>query len=81
MGSIQARKSELISSLEKTYNDNFKIEESYDSVLEVLSVKKRESIKVWALNQSGGKNDRHNLYYENNEDYDLDVIVIDGHKL
>ena len=81
MGSIQARKSELISSLEKTYNDNFKIEESYDSVLEVLSVKKRESIKVWALNQSGGKNDRHNLDYENYEDYGLDVIVIGGHKL
>jgi hypothetical protein len=81
LGVSQARRSDLLSSLEDTYNNKFLIDESYDSILKVLAGSQRRDISVWALNQSGKVSDRHVLNYSSYQDFGLNVIVIGGHKL
>ena len=81
LGALEARKSELLFSLEATYDDKFNIEEKYGAILHLLSGTKRRDVKVWALNQSGRKKDRHELNYSTYKEFGLSVIVIGGHKL
>ena len=81
LGVSQVRSSDVLSSLEVTYNNKFLIDESYDSILKVLAGNQRRDLSVWALNQSGKINDRHVLNYSSYQDFGLNVIVIGGHKL
>lgn len=81
LGVIQARRNDVLFSLEDTYNNKFLIKESYGSVLEVLAGNKRRALSVWALNQSKKINDRHILNYSSYKEFGLNVIVVGGHKL
>jgi len=81
MASAQAEKNKVLSSLEKTYKNKFDIEESYESIIGILSSNRRRNVYVWAINQSGKKKDRHELNYSTYKEFGLSVIVIGGHKL
>ena len=81
LGEVHASRNDLLSDLAATYTNKFQIKEDYSSVLKMLSGKKRRTIEVWALNQSGRAKDRRTLNYSTYSDYGLNVIVIGGHKL
>ena len=81
LGLKDARRNDLLSSLESTYQNKFSVKESFESILKFLSGNERRDISVWALNQSGKANDRHELNYSTYQEFGLNVIVIGGHKL
>ena len=81
LGISQARNSEVLLSLENTYNNKFLISESYDSILNILAGNQRRDLSVWALNQSQKPSERHILNYSSHQEYGLNVVAIGGHKL
>lgn len=79
LGIIGVRSSPLLKELEDTFYEIFKIKEVYADIFEHLVISFDE-IKVSAINQSNGKNDKV-LDYSSNRKNGLKVIVIGGHKL
>lgn len=79
LGVISVRGNPLLSDLEGTFYEIFKIKENYSNVFKHL-VTAFDEIKVSAINQSNGKNDKV-LDYSTNRENGLKVIVIGGHKL
>lgn len=77
----QVRSNEVLMSLERTYNNKFKIPEKYEEILSVLTGTQNRDISVWALNQCNKKRDSHSLNYSSYKDFGLNVIAIGGHKL
>lgn len=81
LGVSQARNSDVLLSLENTYNNKFLISERYDSILNILAGNQRRDLSVWALNQSQKASERHILNYSSHQEHGLNVIAIGGHKL
>lgn len=79
LGVIEARKNSTLKSLEDTFFSIFTIKETYEDIFEQLS-SSFNKIKVWAVNQSKGKNEKV-LDYSSHRQNGLNVIVIGGHKL
>jgi hypothetical protein len=79
LGLIKSRKNSLLKSLEDTFYSLYDTEETYSDVFEHLK-HPFNKIKVWAINQSNGKNEKV-LDYSSHRDKGLNVIVIGGHKL
>lgn len=79
LGFLQARKNKLLKELEDTFYEVFDIKQNYSNVFSEMTAAFNK-IKVWAINQSKGKNEKV-LDYSSNKDNGLNVIVIGGHKL
>ncbi|WP_394168223.1 Z1 domain-containing protein [Saccharospirillum alexandrii] len=76
----QARKSNIIRELEKTFEHRFDIEEQYQDIFKKL-LESASKIKVWAINQSNKKSDGKELNYSVHKEHGLSAIIIGGHKL
>lgn len=80
LGLEEARKNEVLSALEETFDTLFSVNEDYEYVFGKLKVAAGR-IKVWAINQSNNDADGRELNYSIHKDYGLCAIVIGGHKL
>jgi len=79
LGVIGARSNNVLNELENTFYSLFDCDEEYKDVFELLT-SSFDKIKVWAVNQSNGSNEKV-LDYSKSRDEGLNVIVIGGHKL
>ncbi|AEE24899.1 Putative endonuclease, Z1 domain protein [Glaciecola sp. 4H-3-7+YE-5] len=79
LGVIGARSNSILKDIEDTFYSLFNCEEEYFDVFELLN-SAFDKIKVWAVNQSNGANEKV-LDYSKSRDKGLNVIVIGGHKL
>jgi Z1 domain-containing protein len=79
LGVKATKKNRLLSKFENTFEKLFSVNESYADILERLS-EASGKVKVWAINQSGKKEDK-DLNYSAHKEHGLCVIVIGGHKL
>lgn len=79
LGVIGVRSNNILNELESTFYSLFDCDEEYKDVFELLT-SSFDKIKVWAVNQSNGANEKV-LDYSKSRDEGLNVIVIGGHKL
>ncbi|TKF53086.1 hypothetical protein FCV63_18965 [Vibrio lentus] len=79
LGVIGGRSHSKLKDLEDTFYNLFNCQEEYAEVFELLTIVFNK-IKVWAVNQSNGANEKV-LDYSKYRDEGLSVIVIGGHKL
>jgi hypothetical protein len=79
LGVIGVRSNSTLKDLEDTFYNLFNCQEEYIDVFELLTMAFNK-IKVWAVNQSNGANQKV-LDYSKSRDEGLNVIVIGGHKL
>jgi len=79
LGVIGVRSNSILKDLEDTFYNLFSCQEEYVDVFELLTMAFNK-IKVWAVNQSNGANEKV-LDYSKSRDEGLNVIVIGGHKL
>jgi hypothetical protein len=79
LGVIGVRSNQTLKDLEDTFYNLFDVEEKYADVFELLT-DSFNKVKVWAVNQSNGSNEKV-LDYSRYRDVGLNVIVIGGHKL
>lgn len=79
LGVIGVRSHSKLKDLEDTFYNLFSCQEEYAEVFELLTIVFNK-IKVWAVNQSNGANEKV-LDYSKYRDEGLSVIVIGGHKL
>ena len=79
LGVIGVRSNSILKNLEDTFYSLFNCQEEYIDVFELLTMAFNK-IKVWAVNQSNGSNEKV-LDYSKSRDEGLNVIVIGGHKL
>lgn len=79
LGVIGVRSNSVLKDLEDTFYNLFSCQEEYVDVFELLTMAFNK-IKVWAVNQSNGANEKV-LDYSKSRDEGLNVIVIGGHKL
>jgi hypothetical protein len=79
LGVIGVRSNSILKDLEDTFYSLFNCQEEYIDVFELLTIAFNK-IKVWAVNQSNGANEKV-LDYSKSRDEGLNVIVIGGHKL
>ena len=80
LGVEKSRESDLLRSIEKTFESTFAVPESYKDIFGKL----REAsgrIKVWAINQRSGPTGGRELNYSIHKQNGLCAIVIGGHKL
>lgn len=80
LGVIQARNSAVLNEMERTCNDVFVLDESYEEIFDQLQ-DSAGKINVWAINQSNKKADNKELDYSKHKENGLCAIVIGGHKL
>jgi hypothetical protein len=78
-GVIGVRSNQTLKDLEDTFYNLFDVKEKYSDVFCAIT-DSFNKIKVWAINQSNGANDKV-LDYSRYRDVGLNVIVIGGHKL
>lgn len=79
LGVIGVRSNQTLKDLEDTFYNLFNVEERYSDVFGAIT-DSFNKIKVWAINQSNGSNEKV-LDYSRYRDVGLNVIVIGGHKL
>lgn len=79
LGVIGVRSNQTLKDLEDTFYNLFNVEEKYSDIFGTL-IDSFNKIKVWAVNQSNGSNEKV-LDYSRYRDVGLNVIVIGGHKL
>ena len=79
LGVIGVRSNQTLKDLEDTFYNLFNVEEKYSDVFGVIT-DAFNKIKVWAINQSNGSNEKV-LDYSRYRDVGLNVIVVGGHKL
>ncbi|OFA29681.1 hypothetical protein BAE46_13955 [Glaciecola punicea] len=79
LGFIKARQNRNLKDIEDTYYGLYSLDENYKDVFDQTRIA-FDKIKVWAINQSNGKNEKV-LDYSSHRDNGLNVIVIGGHKL
>lgn len=79
LGFIKARQSLALKTIEDTYFEIYSLNENYKDIFDQIRIS-FDKIKVWAINQSNGKNEKV-LDYSSHRDSGLNVIVIGGHKL
>jgi hypothetical protein len=79
LGVIGVRSNQTLKDLEDTFYNLFNVEEKYSDVFGAMT-DSFNKIKVWAINQSNGSNEKV-LDYSRYRDVGLNVIVIGGHKL
>ena len=79
LGVIGVRSNQVLKDLEDTFYSLFSVKEKYSDVFGHLT-DSFNKIKVWAVNQSNGSNEKV-LDYSRYRDVGLNVIVIGGHKL
>ncbi len=79
LGFLLARKNKNLKDIEDSFYSLFDCEEKYCDVFNLLQ-DSFNKIKVWAINQTNGSNEKV-LDYSKSRDEGLNVIVIGGHKL